>query len=91
MSMTNNQASITEAAGQVVAANANRIKVTLRNTGANTVYIGFDASVTSSNGFTLVANSSLTDSSSLASIYAICAAGKTSTISYVEEDLTGVN
>lgn len=85
-------ASITDAgATQIVASNTDRTKATIKNTGTKTVYLGSDNSVTSSNGFPLLVNTTLEDTSTVTSWYGRCAVGESSTIKAEEQDLVGVN
>jgi hypothetical protein len=91
MSFSSDQVAMTAAAALIIAANSDRIKITLKNTGANTVFVGDDASVTKDNGFPIGPNAILVDDSSTTAYYGICGTALTSTISVMEEDITGVN
>lgn len=75
---------VTGAAVQILAADTGRKGHTLTNTGAKTVYLGFDGTVTSANGIPLASGASISlDLPGVAytgAIWGICAAADTSEI-----------
>jgi len=84
-------ASVTDAATLIVSASADRIKVTIKNTGVKTMYLGSNNSVTSSNGFPLLPNTTLSDTSTVTAWYGICVSSESSTAKAEEQDISGVN
>lgn len=82
-----NTVSITGTAGILIAANPNRKGLLVRNNGTQIVYLGYDSSVTSSNGFPLSPQDTIETSNLLAGyrgvLYAISASG-TQDIRYME-------
>ncbi len=91
MSMSSGTQSVTDTVATLVSANTNRTKITIKNAGTDTVYIGWDNSVTDSDGVPIYANETYEDDSSQSAIYIICASGETATAHFFEEDLSGVN
>jgi hypothetical protein len=73
---TTAQVAVTTSAAKVVTGQAGIDTVTLYNTGPATAFIGNSASVTSSNGFPLIAGAAITMEST-ADIFAIGAAATT--------------
>lgn len=57
----------------ISAASGSRMSLAIFNTGSATLYIGSDASVTTSNGYPVPAGTSFTDSVSIDAWYGICA------------------
>lgn len=77
MAVKNTAESITTTASEVAATPlAGRVKITLQNKGSNSVYIGMNSSVTSSNGLEIPKNSSYTeDLAENVELWAISASG----------------
>jgi len=57
-----NTVTVADTATQILAANARRKGCLIRNNSSQTVYLGFDSSVTTSNGLPLGANETLMNS-----------------------------
>jgi hypothetical protein len=79
---------VSNTATKIISANNSRHSFIIVNTGANTVYIGEDAAVTTSNGVPLLQDASLTEDNGgdrlyLGDIYGIVASG-TSDVRYWE-------
>jgi hypothetical protein len=81
--MNTGQVTATTSATLIVAANSSRKKLTLKNTGSITVYIGSNSSVLTTTGFPILAGETMDASDLLTNVYAICAS--TSTIMYIDE------
>ncbi|MHC1726512.1 MAG: hypothetical protein AB9866_10960 [Syntrophobacteraceae bacterium] len=86
--VSTDQVAVSDAATLIKATPATseyRYSIIVKNTGANTVWIGSSRGVTSANGFPLTAGQYLTLDRSWSDVYAICGAGLASTIAYLEE------
>lgn len=70
-------------AGLLVGAAATRSSLLIQNKSSNEVYIGFDSSVTASNGFHLTADDSVRLSDYIGDVYAIASAAS-SDVRYLE-------
>lgn len=68
---------------RVLAANGDRLSATLWNTGAQTIFLGSDNTVSPTNGVPLAANAALVDDDSYDEWWAVVASG-TSTMPVVE-------
>lgn len=77
------QITVGVAATLIIAANANRRSVTIKNASTGPIFLG-NAGVTTANGHQLDAGGALTYSSFTGAIYAIVTAG-TATVTYLEE------
>jgi hypothetical protein len=66
---TYNTVTVGASATLIVGANPQRISLIIVNTGTPTVYIGQDASVTTSNGIPLLTNGNLTEDSGGQKVY----------------------
>jgi len=71
------QQDVSTAAVEVVAASADRQSVLVQNTGPETVYVGFDASVTAANGVEIAAGGTYADETYAGALYAVTASGTT--------------
>lgn len=71
----------------LIAAAGGRVSITLRNTGANDVYIGLSSTVGTDNGFLLQASTkeSITLDRTTSAIYGICGGADNTTVSYLKE------
>ena len=85
---TPSAASVTDASSTALALNAARVMVVICNSGANDVFLNYGATAIAGSGIYLVANGGVhtMDSSAIyrGVISAICATGKTSTLSILE-------
>ena len=82
--LAHGQVTVSDAATVIKAANSSRKTLTIKNIGANTVYLG-GSGVTTSNGFKLTADEGLSDIRSTTGIYGVCASGESTTVCYWEE------
>ena len=83
-----NQVSMTASAAIIKAAPTSghyRYRITIKNCGAKTVYLGSTSAVTSSTGYTLATNEVIVLSGNYSDIYGICGGTDTSTVCYLEE------
>jgi len=74
---TYGQQDVSTTAVEVVAADADRQSVLVQNTGPETVYVGFDSSVTPANGVEIAAGGTYADETYAGALYAIAASGTT--------------
>lgn len=74
----------TGAAGEIVAANANRHAVTIANPGANTIWVGPDAGLTVGEGLAIPSGAERYFETQ-AAIYGITAAAATTNVTWLEE------
>ena len=88
MTIVNDQVAITTSAGVIVASNANRKKLIIHNVGSDTIYIGDDGSITSSNAFPILSGETFEINDYTGIIKGICASGETSTAAYIEQQVS---
>ena len=87
-SFTTNQVAMSATVAAIKAAPSAggfRYSITVKNVGANTVWIGSTSSVTKSTGYPLGINESYTFDRSYSAVYGICDTALTSTAAYIEE------
>jgi len=87
MSFNTDQIAISTSAVLIIAANAIRENLQIKNTGTDTVFIGSNSSVTASNGFPVEAGEKLNINDYSGDYYGICNTGDSSTMMFVEEDV----
>ena len=88
MTIVNDQVAITTSAGVIVASNANRKKLIIHNVGSDTIYIGDDGSITSSNAFPILSGETFEINDYTGAIQGICAAAESSTAAYIEQQVS---
>lgn len=92
MASTFTQASMTSTAGLIIASNTSRYRLTLKNIGLKTVFVGPDSSIvvtanSANGGFPIKAGKTLVLSDYNGDVYGICASTETSTIAVIGEVL----
>jgi len=80
------QQDVSTSAVEVVAANDDRLSVLVQNTGSETIYVGFDATVTAANGVQVAAGGTYADGTYSGAVYAITSSG-TSDVRFQEVTL----
>lgn len=85
MALNYDQVSVGTTATTIISANTNAKVRTIKNIGSNTIYVGADTSITTSNSFPIDAGETLQISDYTGVIYGIVAAS-TEDASYIEED-----
>ena len=93
MTTTYDQVSMTTAAALIIASNANRKQLMIKNMGSDTVYIGdantvVDTADNANGGYKITMDQILYLDDYTGDVYGICAGGETATIAYVEEDMS---
>ena len=83
--MESGTVSVADSATEIAASDTDRIQIIIRNEGSGTVFIGGNNSVTTSNGFPIKSNETLTIGDYNGIIYGIVASG-TSDVSFSEEE-----
>jgi len=86
MSFAGGQVSVGNTATSIISSNTNRKVLNIKNIGNNTVFLGTDNSVTTSNGYPLEPQEEFVCNDYTGQWYGIVASG-TETVDYVEEDL----
>lgn len=83
--MNDGTVNVLTSATSIKSSNSNRISIQIRNDGSNTVYIGDDVSVTTSNGYPIRAGETLEIGDYYGAIYGI-ADTSTTAVSYMETE-----
>lgn len=82
---THAQIGVTSTATLITASDTARLSAVIRNIGANPVYIGSTSGVTTTNGFLLYPNESLTLDKNTGAVFGICVTGQTTTVAFIKE------
>jgi len=85
MAINYNQVSVGNTATSIIAINLNEKVRKIKNLGTNTIFVGSDSSITTSNAFPINSGETLNISDYTGEVFGIVATG-TEDASYIEED-----
>lgn len=88
MAMNTDQITVTDAAGLIVASNANRKQLIMKNIGNVPIYIADDNSVTAANGLPILGGKTFNQNDFTGDVYGICDTGESADMEFLEQDMS---